>query len=473
MATIRDAILTKSNTQAKNLATQSVEREQRNKEMKKNHQHHQGQKPSKYADKKNQSRNTDDQYSPQSFVPRLIQDGLDHINMWTRGVTPLGRTLSMDASNGFDTQYGNFRSIYALWVFLTTKDHPAVISEWTDRQLRDWSKVRESNGQQIDFPNVKYICVSEMIKYIMENEGVRDALIDSGDVPLVSYIEHETHGRFRHQHDAWWSATISLVRSQLRAEQDIDITMLLSDTSIERYPEIKPTVTPVLGVIKTPVKPKAVKQVKEAKPAPEPVSAEQARENARAATRAASESLRAQLRTELQATEHTFALTFTVKDNRTLFMMDLVQGRSVDSTITEAIKTGKAAIISDEPIQGMYTLYIWLDDGKVVSLSTDLFENPLDFEQERGNNNSFVVTVDESKESMLTVARRVIGIHASVPDEAIQIRHVPEFVPRKDKQDTLMIREDTYNSETLVQEPSGDGHVFTAEETQAIMEETN
>ncbi|HWT40905.1 MAG TPA: hypothetical protein VN081_06615 [Dongiaceae bacterium] len=59
--------------------------------------------------------------SEQPLQPDPHKDGLDHVNAWSKGRTPLGRALSNFAPIGFmHPHYGHFASIEGFWYFLGT-----------------------------------------------------------------------------------------------------------------------------------------------------------------------------------------------------------------------------------------------------------------------------------------------------------------------------------------------------------------
>lgn len=56
----------------------------------------------------------------QRFTPAT--DGIDHINMYSKGVTPFGQMLSDFFHSPVDTEHGCFESVEGLWYYLSLPD---------------------------------------------------------------------------------------------------------------------------------------------------------------------------------------------------------------------------------------------------------------------------------------------------------------------------------------------------------------
>ena len=144
-----------------------------------------------------------------------FRDGFDHINLWAKGQTQLGRVLSMESSIDINLPgLGKFSSIFALWTYLTTKNRHSFLRTAPDYVLRDWLRSRADSDNIVDYENVRYICAAALVRFINRSEVVRNALIDSGDSPILSYIPHN-NVRTTHPQADWWVPVVCLARALL------------------------------------------------------------------------------------------------------------------------------------------------------------------------------------------------------------------------------------------------------------------
>lgn len=358
----------------------------------------------------------------------FFQDGIDHINIWSRGETPLGRALSMESPINVKTPYGNFPNIYALWVFLTTKNHPKQIATWTDSQLRHWVRCREDLDKYTPGLNVMYICAQALVDYIKANPAIALSLVETGDAPFDSYVLHSVHGKFPHQHCEWWVSVVRLIRSQLQAGMGMNVSSFLEDESTP-YPDIRPESLPRLGEIKTDY---PVKEDPVATKVDKPSVTDEIREK----IRQANNQMQEQLRQELASREPDHVLSFDSPDLR-------------QAAMREIILTGDTTVQAGQP-DSLFKLYIWLNDEKSVeTLSTDIFENPLDAAERTPS-----VLIEDS-DNTLTVIRQELKIAEYVPDDSIQVC----VLKRRNKKvtkgtDELVIREDVFSNEGTPNEES-------------------
>lgn len=79
------------------------------------------------------------------LLPLATRDGIDHINVYSKGATSIGRFLSNFTKAPFTCEDGNFDSIEGYWYWLSCKDDKLrTLSGWTaksyGRQVRakDW-----------------------------------------------------------------------------------------------------------------------------------------------------------------------------------------------------------------------------------------------------------------------------------------------------------------------------------------------
>lgn len=421
MASIRDSIKHKNNVQpdVKKLINNH---EQRDRDHQKNTRNNKP-KSNQYKQEREQPRVRAN--APRVGVYNYFKDGIDHINVWARGETPLGRALSMESPTAIKTQYGEFRNIFALWVFLTTVNHPKEIATWDDTELRRWVRARLDIDKEIHLPNTKYVCVKELANLITANKALVDSLILSGDAFFDSYIVHNAHGVFPHQHRDWWVGAINLIRAQLQAGQEVNVDVFLEDPR-QPYPVIKADHLPRLGEIIEPAAEPKPKKAKAEKPAKKVITKEM-REAQSMADREAKRVAKEKLRQDLFNEDPDWVQYFATFEDRRLAMSQLIVQGKTDVTTTEEHK--------DLP------LYVWVDtNGAVTMVATSIFENTM-------VPGDTTPTELQDPEDLMTEIRKMLEIPDSIPDETIRLYNFTR--PKSDplpSEKTLVIREDVFSN---------------------------
>lgn len=117
-------------------------------------------------------------------------DGIDHINVYSKGKTELGRFLSNFAHASINTEDGYFQSIEGYWYWLGT-DNPkreglrilyGYPAKKLGRELRakDWQETQEFKNKILKAIRIK----------ITKNPEMRDLLINN-TFPLTHYYVYE------------------------------------------------------------------------------------------------------------------------------------------------------------------------------------------------------------------------------------------------------------------------------------------
>jgi predicted NAD-dependent protein-ADP-ribosyltransferase YbiA (DUF1768 family) len=127
-----------------------------------------------------------------SFVINPANDGIDHINIYSKGQTILGRTLSNFKYAPFVCDDGPFDSVEGYWYFLQVNDN-----------CPDKERLREVNGYNAKnlgrelrnlYPNpitdqkeFEMKILTAISKKLTQNKVILDLLVESGDLPLTHY----------------------------------------------------------------------------------------------------------------------------------------------------------------------------------------------------------------------------------------------------------------------------------------------
>ncbi len=422
MSTIRDTLANKNNPKIASLIDGYDRRnEQRRGKNQKNNERHHGRIVDETAATSHDRRSN---MGHNNRRPVLLEDGVDHINLWDRGATELGRLLTMEAPIHVSGPYGEFTNIFQMFVFLTTINHPEIIRTWSDGQLREWVKKRKEMGKEITFPNIRYICLLAMFDYVKRDDALCQAMLHNSNVDFACYTENR-NGRFHRRQ--WWLEGICIIRDIIagkidQTEGDKHLSRFLDQEEI--FPELIYTESaPLLGTLPKPKKEPVKKQM---------LSPDEFKERARLATKEASQALTDQLRKDLETSRPSRVIYFSDFEARRLAMAKLILSDQIDSD----------SYCTDKTDEFNLALFIWDHDDKIQMVSTDVFENPLD----DGHLNT--TTRLECDDDLVTIIREQLSISDSVPDEAIQIRVITPVNSRKEKNkpDEIVIREDVFES---------------------------
>lgn len=174
------------------------------------------------SDYENQLKLFKDYYAKEMIVYRPEDDGITHINVWSKAKTELGRLLSNFANTPFDhPKYGYFASVEAFWYWLSAgKQNNQIRSLYgyqakkVGRLLRD--EIKEK-GQWENLPNFEAEIKKAILCKIEQNPKLAEALKNS-ILPLTHYYVWGDPPNYRLTIPTeynWIHGYISLVREWL------------------------------------------------------------------------------------------------------------------------------------------------------------------------------------------------------------------------------------------------------------------
>lgn len=157
---------------------------------------------------------TDTQPKTQSTLPyRPEDDGVTHVNVYSRGVTTLGRGLSnLSECNIEHPYFGHFRTLEGLWFYMKTN--------FKDDQFRIIKGVAARDlGKQL--PSEPYPLFNKMFKLGMleklERNPQLQALLLENEKPLAHYYSYGGGKKIMHLDRHQWQLDFwILLRSTLK-----------------------------------------------------------------------------------------------------------------------------------------------------------------------------------------------------------------------------------------------------------------
>ena len=151
-------------------------------------------------------------------APIPSEDGVSHINVYTRGATPLGRGLSNLSDCNIDHPYfGHFRTLEGLWYYMKTgftDDSFRIVKGLTARET----------GKQL--PSKNYPLFSKMFKLGMleklERNPALQKQLKENDLPLAHYYVYGDRVK-ELSHHQWQLDYWQLLRAALINTNSLDI----------------------------------------------------------------------------------------------------------------------------------------------------------------------------------------------------------------------------------------------------------
>ena len=363
-----------------------------------------------------------------------FRDGFDHINLWSKGETPLGRALAMESENPINLPgLGRFSSVFALWVYLTTKNRQTFLRTAKDYVLRAWLRTRETTGNVTDYENVRYICAAALVNIVNRNTVLREALIATGDAQILSYIVHN-NVRITHPQANWWVHVVTMARAMLivNSELTIDDMSAFRDNDVldkEIFVGIKDTDEAILGVFQSPPAKERTKKTKAENKEPRQKKVYTPEEMAEHHQK----QLLAQAQNEQRMREElaypsdlrVTTMWFDTPTARNIFMASLLNFRlnnPDDNAFIESLGISAQHHASNliDGVESEIKLNVYMHNGVFFGMTTDDFENPFDEqdgEQQEAVTGEFAdTTVDEQGEQgEQLVAEQAPGIEILEP----------------------------------------------------------
>lgn len=159
-------------------------------------------------------------------VPLPISDGVDHINVYTKGATSLGKALSNLARIELThPRYGRWPSVENLWYWLSTGKRAHLEDEF--RQCSPWDAKRIGTPmERVKYPEFEQEILEAIEFKIKQNQWLADELKES-TLPLTHYFVYgnaDAHGNYKvidlSERYAWQLNHICTIRQELQGNRN-------------------------------------------------------------------------------------------------------------------------------------------------------------------------------------------------------------------------------------------------------------
>lgn len=147
-------------------------------------------------------------------VPNPAMDGIDHINIYSRGKTKLGRMLSnFYHSEVHSDEYGTFQSLEGFWYW--------YFSISKDDNLRNLVGAKAKRyGQTLErtefVPEAIPVMESMMIAKVMQNENIYNEL-KSSTLPFTHYYVYDSV-RMTIDNVSWFTEAYEKIREIIKSQ---------------------------------------------------------------------------------------------------------------------------------------------------------------------------------------------------------------------------------------------------------------
>lgn len=173
--------------------------------------------------------------APATSAMNWVGDGIDHINIWEKADTELGRFLSHGSNNDFNhSQLGRFNNMEALWHYVQSEERDDRIRNMRGRYLKNFS--RQLTPLRVS--NFKAIIMDSNYQRIRQYEPMVE-LIVATDLPFdCYYVNHDSKLRIRPVFFKWLILGFEEIRRALKEKRDPNFTDFMDNGAIGIYDSV-------------------------------------------------------------------------------------------------------------------------------------------------------------------------------------------------------------------------------------------
>lgn len=184
-----------------------------------------------------------------------VQDGVDHINIWTRGATEIGQVLDMDFEMPWvHPRYGRFLSLSSFWYYVTSHDLDRGLMMLPSHVLRKRGSTQNHQATRKTVDNLRALMIDAAYHRIISVPEVAESLRET-NLPLDNYVvvARSTPPQ-RHPRGLafWFVPGMEYIRRALktgegiRADGSLDVTVFMDNRELDLFSgvgEEKPAAT--------------------------------------------------------------------------------------------------------------------------------------------------------------------------------------------------------------------------------------
>lgn len=175
---------------------------------------------------------------PAPSPAKWVGDGIDHINIWERGVTELGVALSHSSPLPFTHSiFGKFSCMESFWHYIQSEERDDRLRTMTSKTLRPFAhKLTPTRAV-----NFRAIIMDSNWQRVKQYGALADAIKES-ELPFDCYTEDRRTGlRQRPTFFKWFIRGFEEIRKALKEGRDPNFSFLLDKGNSGIYDFVAPT----------------------------------------------------------------------------------------------------------------------------------------------------------------------------------------------------------------------------------------
>lgn len=160
---------------------------------------------------------------------KLNADGVDHINIFGRPLTTLGRHMSTNSRRFAFTDecYDRFSSIENFWAFIRAEEKDDDLRRMSSVDLRNTAR----NYTEVFVENFKALIINAYYQRIKQNKELLDQIVKSS-LPFDCYYVNKDGLRIRPGgYYKWLLAGLEEVRKAIKENREPDLTPFMDNTN--------------------------------------------------------------------------------------------------------------------------------------------------------------------------------------------------------------------------------------------------
>ncbi len=171
------------------------------------------------------NRRNGDFKDPTGSVDKWVKDGIDHINIWERGNTELGKVLSPSVTIPFNhSLFGHFETMEGFWHYIHSAERDDRIRNMSGTSLKNFA--RKLSPTRVK--HFKALIVDANYQKIKKYKQIVESLKDS-TLPFDAYYTNTVGLRIRHNYSVWLCAGFEEIRKALKEDRDPDFSSFMDN----------------------------------------------------------------------------------------------------------------------------------------------------------------------------------------------------------------------------------------------------
>lgn len=161
------------------------------------------------------------------------KDGEDHINIWDRATTPMGKLLANRTELKFTHEiFGNFSNVEAFWYYIRSEERDDRIRVMTGEAVRRFA----GKLHTVRVPNFKAIIMDTNWQKITQYPDLAQSIKES-ELPFECYYYYKRNGgvRIRPSFAFWLIKGFDEIRAALKEDRAPNFDFLKDDKKIGIY----------------------------------------------------------------------------------------------------------------------------------------------------------------------------------------------------------------------------------------------